>query len=105
MTINKIKDTCRVCKTELFISFINLGFHPISNHYLNSLEEFKNEKKYVLHAHYCENCGLVQLINDINPSILFKNYAYFSSYSSSWLNHSKIFVEEIQSQLCDPRPE
>ena len=99
MTIKKKSVPCRVCKTELSISFINLGYHPISNHYLNSLKEFEKEKKYILHAQYCDCCGLVQLIDDIDPSILFDNYAYFSSYSSSWLNHSKIFVEEMIDEL------
>lgn len=93
------KNYCRVCQNKLSISFIDLGKNPVSNHYLKSIKDFGDEKKYPLHAKYCGSCGLVQLAEDIKPEILFRDYAYFSSYSSSWLKHSKNFAEDIIKDL------
>jgi 2-polyprenyl-3-methyl-5-hydroxy-6-metoxy-1,4-benzoquinol methylase len=89
--INKIFQ-CRFCKNELKKIFLNLGEMPSANSFLKE-EELKQEKKYPLCVYICKECLLVQIPEIRTPDELFSNYAYFSSFSNSWLNHAKEYVE------------
>lgn len=85
---------CRFCKTPLSKTFVDLGMSPISNAFLKSEQLDKAEKFYPLHAYVCENCFLVQLEEFEPPEQIFSSdYAYFSSYSESWLNHCQSYAE------------
>ena len=85
---------CRFCKSKEFSNFLDLGKTPLSNSFLKKTELNKKEKIFPLHAFVCNNCLLVQLKEFENPKKIFSEYAYFSSYSKSWLEHSKKFVDE-----------
>ncbi|MBL1210723.1 class I SAM-dependent methyltransferase [Geminocystis sp. GBBB08] len=85
--------SCRFCKSELKYTFVDLGMSPLSNAYLASSELNKSEKFYPLHVYVCDNCFLVQLEEFESPDTIFSDYAYFSSYSDSWLNHAKKYTE------------
>ena len=87
---------CRACNSELSLIFIDLGQSPIANNLLhNSRENLQNEK-FPLCAMTCERCSLVQLSVSINRRKLFPDdYVYFSSYSTSWLEHCKIYAEKM----------
>jgi hypothetical protein len=70
----------------------DLGLHPPSNAYLTDLKQALDEPVYPLRACVCADCRLVQLDVDIPPRQLFHDYAYFSSYSTSWLEHARDYV-------------
>ena len=83
---------CRFCKTTLKHTFVDLGMSPLSNSYLKLEQLNKAEKFYPLHAYVCEQCLLVQLEEFESPDHIFSDYAYFSSYSDSWLDHAKQYT-------------
>jgi len=85
---------CRFCQSCLNHTFVDLGMSPLSNGFLKSEQLNKAEKFYPLHAYVCEKCLLVQLEEFESPDHIFANdYAYFSSYSESWLNHAKQYTD------------
>ena len=85
---------CRFCQSSLNHTFVDLGMSPLSNGFLKSEQLNKAEKFYPLHAYVCEKCLLVQLEEFESPDHIFANdYAYFSSYSESWLNHAKQYTD------------
>jgi len=89
---------CRNCKSESNFTFLDLGYAPPSNAYLNSKPVFENY--YPLKTMVCNNCYLVQTSVDLPPTELFTSeYAYLSSTSSSWLKHSKKFSDDIIDRL------
>ena len=79
--------TCRFCNTELTQIFVDLGMSPLANSYLNSTDLNKMEPFYPLRTFVCAECLLVQLEEFESPKNIFTNYAYFSSYSTTWLKH------------------
>lgn len=85
---------CRFCRTPLRHLFISLGSSPLSNAFLRTAELRKMEPYYPLDAYVCENCLLVQLDEYEKPAEIFNDsYAYFSSYSESWLSHARQYVD------------
>ena len=84
--------TCRFCGTALTRSFANLGVTPPSNAYLREAELGQPEVFYPLHAYVCESCLLVQLEEFETPEQIFSDYAYFSSYSETWLRHAETYA-------------
>lgn len=82
---------CRLCGSSLEISVIDLGNQPLANSYLEP-DERETEHRYPLHARLCEVCGLVQVDDVVPASEIFTDYAYFSSYSTSWLTHAHDFA-------------
>ena len=91
---------CRFCAAPLRHSFCDLGMSPLSNAYLPASKLGAMEKFYPLHAYVCEKCWLVQLPEHETPDHIFdENYAYFSSYSDSWLAHAKAYTEAMIPRL------
>ncbi|GCL41721.1 class I SAM-dependent methyltransferase [Dolichospermum planctonicum] len=90
-----MKNNCRFCHNPLQHTFINLGKSPIANDYLTSEQLNQKEKFYPLHTYVCEECLLVQLEEFESPDHIFGDgdYAYFSSYSESWLAHAKAYTD------------
>ncbi len=86
---------CRFCGHPLDHDFIDLGVSPLSNSYLTENDLQKVERFYPLHAFVCNNCFLVQLGEYGNPKEIFSDYAYFSSYSTSWLEHAKNYTNSM----------
>jgi len=85
---------CRHCRTELGNCFVDLGSAPPSNAYLTQEQMTEPEVWYPLKVMVCEQCWLVQTEDFAGRSELFDaNYAYFSSFSSTWLAHAKRYVE------------
>jgi SAM-dependent methyltransferase len=84
---------CRFCAARLHHTFVDLGMSPpcqshVEAHQLNHMEAF-----FPLHALVCERCFLVQLQEYVSPTDIFGEYAYFSSYSDSWLRHAKAYTD------------
>ena len=84
---------CRFCETPLEYSFADLGMSPLANSYLNLEHLQQMEPFYPLCVYVCENCYLVQLPQFATPEHIFSHYAYFSSYSETWLNHAKTYAQ------------
>jgi SAM-dependent methyltransferase len=84
--------TCRFCETPLTQTFVDLGAMPPANNYLQAPELVQPEPFYPLHAYVCTDCQLVQLEEIQTPEQLFSQYAYFSSFSKSWLDHMKRYA-------------
>jgi len=91
---------CRGCGAELILTFLDLGISPIANNLTDTKQLDERDLSFPLHAMTCEKCALVQLSESIPREILFPaNYTYFSSFSSGWLEHSKIFAEKMTNFL------
>jgi 2-polyprenyl-3-methyl-5-hydroxy-6-metoxy-1,4-benzoquinol methylase len=85
---------CRFCNQTLHQTFADLGMSPISNAFIPVNKSHLGEKFYPLHAYVCDRCLLVQLEEFETPDEIFnENYAYFSSYSQSWLAHAQQYTE------------
>ena len=84
---------CRSCGNELTYTFVDLGVSPLANSYLKAEQLEEMESFYPLHAYVCENCFLVQLNEFQSSEQIFGDYAYFSSYSESWLKHAREYTE------------
>ena len=84
---------CRSCRSPLPGPFLDLGNSPLSNGYLSEEDTHVMEPYYPIECYYCPHCSLVQLDEFEAPDRIFSSdYAYFSSYSSSWLAHCKAYV-------------
>jgi SAM-dependent methyltransferase len=86
---------CRFCNELLTKIFVDLGISPLSNAFLKKEMLDGSEKKYPLCAYVCDNCFLVQLPEFEKPENIFKDYAYFSSYSNTWIQHAKNYVNMV----------
>jgi len=86
---------CRFCQNKLKIIFADLGMSPLANSYVNSIESEVGEVFFPLKTFVCEKCFLVQLGEFKSPNEIFKDYAYFSSFSSSWVNHAEQYVNSL----------
>jgi SAM-dependent methyltransferase len=90
---------CLFCGAALHHTFVDLGMSPLCESYvpeekLNHMEPF-----YPLHAYVCENCFLVQLQEYVSPAEIFTEYAYFSSYADSWVEHMRRYADMITERL------
>jgi len=86
---------CRFCNASLTKIFVDLGMSPLSNSFLAEDMLDKEEKFYPLRALVCDKCFLVQLPEIESPENIFSDYAYFSSFSETWLKHSENYVNEM----------
>jgi SAM-dependent methyltransferase len=83
---------CRFCRAALEHTFADLGSSPLANSYLTAEQLDKMEPFYPLHVYVCPACRLVQLPLCRTAEDIFSDYAYFSSYSDSWLNHARNYA-------------
>jgi len=90
---------CRFCGAPLRDVFADLGMSPLANDYLPAERVNAMEPFYPLRALVCAKCFLVQLEQFQTPERIFSDYAYFSSYSSSWLEHSRRYAEQMIERL------
>ncbi len=88
-------NSCRFCGKDLKHVFVDLGVSPLANSYLKAKELEVMEPHYPLKVYVCEACFLVQLPEWESPEKIFSDYAYFSSYSETWLKHVKTYTKEM----------
>jgi SAM-dependent methyltransferase len=91
---------CRFCAEPLTTTFCDLGMTPLSNAYVTAEQLDESERFYPLHARVCGSCLLVQLEAFESPEAIFGDYAYFSSYSESWLEHARRYAEDMRHRLA-----
>jgi SAM-dependent methyltransferase len=90
---------CRACGHELVHTLVDLGDSPLANSYVPVDQVAQPDKLFPLHARVCGNCFLVQVDDVVPPSEIFSHYAYFSSYSSSWVDHARKYAEFATRRL------
>lgn len=90
---------CRFCGNPLTHTFCDLGMSPLSNSYVPRERARQMEPFYPLHAWVCECCWLVQLESFESPQHIFGDYAYFSSFSDSWLAHARLYAQQMIARL------
>lgn len=89
------RHACRFCDAPLVHTFVDLGMSPLANSYLSASQLDDGETFYPLHTYVCDRCFLVQLPEWQTPDAIFSDYAYFSSYSDSWLAHARSYTETM----------
>jgi SAM-dependent methyltransferase len=90
---------CRFCATPLTTTFVNLGTSPLCQDHVRPQDFNKAEPFYPLHARVCHECFLVQLDEFVSPTEVFNDYAYFSSYSTSWLRHAERYTAMVSERF------
>lgn len=91
--------SCQGCGRLLSHSLVDLGLQPLVNAYLPPDRANATEPIYPLHAWVCDSCLLVQVNQVLPPERIFSDYAYFSSYSDSWLAHARAYAEAMVARF------
>src|SRR6185436_15317133 len=92
--------TCRFCRTPLRHTFIDLGMSPLCQTHIERDQLNHMEPFYPLHVWICHECFLVQLEEYVSPAQIFNpDYAYYSSYSDSWVAHAKRYTEAMRARF------
>ena len=90
---------CRLCGNPLNHTFVDLGMSPLCESFLAPRQLDAMEPYFPLHVLVCRTCFLVQLKEYVSPEAIFREYAYFSSYSRTWVAHAKRYCEMIATRL------
>ena len=90
---------CRFCGTELRHRVVDLGMSPLCESFLSADKLNRMERFYPLHVWVCDSCFLAQLEEYVGSDEIFSDYAYFSSFSDSWLDHCRRYVDQMIAQL------
>jgi SAM-dependent methyltransferase len=96
---NVAQGKCRLCGAGLEHTFVDLGMSPLCESFLAGDQLDSMEPYFPLHALVCGQCFLVQLKEYVSPERIFREYAYFSSYSTTWVAHAKAYCEAITRRL------
>lgn len=87
---------CRSCGAGLRHTVVDLGMSPLCQTQISAAELNKGENFYPLHVYVCDSCWLVQLQEYVAPDVIFsRHYPYFSSFSDSWVEHARGYVEHM----------
>lgn len=90
---------CRLCSAPLRHVVVDLGESPLSNDLIEPSRGNGTQKVFPLRLYVCESCRLVQLPAHETPGTIFRDYAYFSSYSTTWLAHARDYAQMIAARL------
>jgi len=90
---------CLSCGTALQHTFVDLGMSPLCESYVPKERLNEAEPFYPLHVYVCDQCFLVQLEEYVSPEAIFTEYAYFSSYADSWVEHMRRYADMITQRL------
>ena len=90
---------CRFCRQPLHRTFVDLGMSPLCESFVPEDKLDSMEPYYPLHVMVCGECFLVQLREYVSPQNIFTEYAYFSSYSTSWVAHARSYCAMIKDRL------
>ncbi len=91
--------SCRFCGTKLERTLIDLGMSPLCETYPAASQLNSGEMYYPLHVYICEGCWLAQLEEYESAENIFSDYAYFASYSDSWLKHCEKYCDEMRERF------
>lgn len=96
---SRARFACRFCKSALSTTLVDLGMSPLCQTHITPEQLHEMEPFYPLHAYVCERCWLVQLQEFVSPHSIFAEYAYFSSYSTSWIEHARRYAQMAISRF------
>jgi hypothetical protein len=96
-TVHQVRTSCRACGDSRLTRVLSLGPQPLANANLRSLEEAATEARYPLDLHVCETCALVQLVDVIDPEVLFRHYLYVTGTSDTMQRHNTAYAATV----CD----
>lgn len=99
MIADRQNPTCRSCRAALTRTLVDLGTTPLANSYVKVRDAACDEAKYPLHARVCDVCYLVQVDDVVPPEAIFRDYAYFSSFSESWVAHAAAYAAAATARL------
>ena len=91
--------TCRLCQARLATTFVDLGMSPLCESFLTADQIDQMEPHFPLRVLVCDRCFLVQLQEYVRPESIFTEYAYFSSYATSWVEHARRYCLMIRDRL------
>ena len=97
--VARLEARCRFCAAPLRHSFVDLGVSPLCQTHVAPAQLGEMEPFYPLHALVCDRCWLVQLQQFVAPGDIFSEYAYFSSYSDSWVAHAQRYAESMGTRF------
>lgn len=95
-----IDRVCRSCSASLQHTFVDLGMSPLCESYIHPRQLSQSEAFYPLHVEICDRCFLVQLPELVSPEEIFSEYAYFSSYSDSWVEHMRSYCHAVSERFA-----
>src|SRR5258705_2443291 len=90
---------CRFCGHAVRHTFVDLGMSPLCQTHITAERLNHMEPFYPLHAYLCERCFLVQLEEFVAPGDIFSEYAYFSSFADSWVQHARKYCELMSERF------
>jgi len=97
--MHRRRSDCRICGHDLPAPFLSLGPTPLANRFLRRLEEAATEPSFPLDVSLCGECGLVQLLDVIDPEVLFRDYIYVSGTSTTMSAHLQAYAREVTARL------
>jgi SAM-dependent methyltransferase len=91
---------CRFCAAPLDLTMVDLGKSPLCESFLPADRLETMEPFFPLHVRVCERCWLAQVPSFVPPAEIFEEYAYFSAYSDSWVEHARVYADMISERLA-----
>ena len=97
--VHRVRTECRGCGSRDLRKFLSLGPTPLANSFLRKSDEFATEESFPLDVHFCEQCSLVQLVDVIDPEVLFRDYIYVTGTSDTMAAHNLEYAREVSELL------
>src|SRR5690348_10377572 len=98
MSSARLTARCRGCGEYGLSEFLNLGNMPLAGGFLRSAADIPSERTYPLPVHVCDNCGLVQIVEPVDPSVLFRDYAFASSTVGPLVAHFTDYAKWLSAR-------
>jgi SAM-dependent methyltransferase len=92
---HRLRTRCRACGGQHFDRFLELGDMPLANSFLAGPEAFSSERRYPLDVYFCRDCSLVQLLDVIDPEVLFRDYIYVTGTSDTMAAHNARYARTV----------
>src|SRR5262249_22303049 len=93
------RTSCRACGSQRLSLFLPLGDMPLANSFLQSSRDFADEPHYPLDVYFCADCSLVQILDVIDPEILFRHYVYVTGTSETIAAHNREYAKTVVELL------
>jgi len=93
------RTACRVCGSADLEPILSLGPTPLANAFLRSADEFRTEPQFPLDLYFCASCSLLQLLDVVNPEVMFRHYLYVTGTSTTMGEHNERYAGAMQGRL------
>jgi hypothetical protein len=99
LSVIRKRTNCRICGSENLKQFLSLGPTALANSFLRSEKDFENELLLTLNVYFCYDCSLVQLLDVVDPKVMFSNYLYVTGTSNTITAHNRDYAESVSQIL------